>query len=114
MALIANRINRISKIVEFARFILVTLRRVFVIFFVIASIYLLFIAAPKIISSIYLVLVGHVVFSGLLVHESIIKQIEAYLFFVSTNAARQSAIINISQDEIAKPFENLTYSQSYF
>jgi hypothetical protein len=26
--------------------------------------------------------------------------------FVPTSAARQSAIINISQDEIAKPFEN--------
>lgn len=74
MALLANRIKRSSKIVEFDRFILVTLRRVFVLFFVIASLYL-FIAAPKRFSSISLEVVGHVIFGGLLIHENIFKQI---------------------------------------
>ncbi len=74
MALLANRIKRSSKMVEFARFILVTLRRVFVLFFVIASLYL-FLAAPKRFSSISLEVVGHVIFGGLLIHENIFKQI---------------------------------------
>lgn len=74
MALLANRIKRSSKIVEFARFILFTLRRVVVLFFVIASLYL-FIAAPKRFSSISLEVVGHVIFGGLLIHENIFKQI---------------------------------------
>lgn len=74
MALLANRIKNPSRIAGLAKFILVTAKRGLILFFTIASLYL-FIATPKRLSSMSLEIVGHVMFSGLLIHENIFKQI---------------------------------------
>lgn len=74
MALLANRIKNPSRIAGLAKFILVTAKRGLILFFTIASLYL-FIATPKRLSSMSLEIVGHVMFSGLLIHENVFKQI---------------------------------------
>lgn len=74
MALLANRIKTPSRILGLSKFILVTLKRTLVLFFIISSLYL-FIAAPKRFSSISLEVVGHVMFSSLLIHENVFKKI---------------------------------------
>ncbi|WP_375330339.1 rod shape-determining protein MreC [Candidatus Tisiphia endosymbiont of Nemotelus uliginosus] len=74
MALLANRIKNPSRIAGLAKFILVTAKRGLILFFTIASLYL-FIATPKRLSSMSVEIVGHVMFSGLLIHENIFKQI---------------------------------------
>ncbi|MFP3018413.1 MAG: rod shape-determining protein MreC [Candidatus Tisiphia sp.] len=113
MALLANRIKRSSKIVEFARFILVTLRRVFVLFFVIASLYL-FIAAPKRFSSISLEVVGHVIFGGLLIHENIFKQINLITqnFIYLRNLARENIELQLEVARLRKLHSNIYLIQS--
>ncbi|WP_250311355.1 rod shape-determining protein MreC [Rickettsia endosymbiont of Oedothorax gibbosus] len=74
MALLANRIKNPNRIAGLAKFILVTAKRGLILFFTIASLYL-FIATPKRLSSMSLEIVGHVMFSGLLIHENVFKQI---------------------------------------
>ncbi|MDR0774110.1 MAG: rod shape-determining protein MreC [Candidatus Tisiphia sp.] len=113
MALLANRIKRSSKIVEFARFILVTLRRVFVLFFVIASLYL-FIAAPKRFSSISLEVVGHVIFGGLLIHENIFKQINLITqnFIYLRDLARENIELQLEVARLRKLHSNIYLIQS--
>ncbi|WP_341758330.1 MULTISPECIES: rod shape-determining protein MreC [unclassified Candidatus Tisiphia] len=113
MALLANRIKRSSKIVEFARFILVTLRRVFVLFFVIASLYL-FIAAPKRFSSISLEVVGHVIFGGLLIHENIFKQINLITqnFIYLRDLARENIELQLEVARLRNLQSNIYLIQS--
>ncbi|WP_425361060.1 rod shape-determining protein MreC [Candidatus Tisiphia endosymbiont of Stenodema calcarata] len=113
MALLANRIKRSSKIVEFARFILVTLRRGFVLFFVIASLYL-FIAAPKRFSSISLEVVGHVIFGGLLIHENIFKQINLITqnFIYLRDLARENIELQLEVARLRKLHSNIYLIQS--
>ncbi|WP_341753643.1 rod shape-determining protein MreC [Candidatus Tisiphia endosymbiont of Dioctria rufipes] len=113
MALLANRIKRSSKIVEFARFILVTLRRVFVLFFVIASLYL-FIAAPKRFSSISLEVVGHVIFGGLLIHENIFKQINLITqnFIYLRDLARENIELQLEVARLRNLQNNIYLIQS--
>ncbi|WP_341747839.1 rod shape-determining protein MreC [Candidatus Tisiphia endosymbiont of Dascillus cervinus] len=108
MALLANRIKRSSKMVEFARFILVTLRRVFVLFFVIASLYL-FLAAPKRFSSISLEVVGHVIFGGLLIHENIFKQINLITqnFIYLRDLARENIELQLEVARLRKLQSNI-------
>ncbi|MCC8399525.1 MAG: rod shape-determining protein MreC [Rickettsia endosymbiont of Platyusa sonomae] len=74
MALLANRIKNPNRIAGLAKFILVTAKRGIVLVFIISSLYL-FIATPKRLSSMSLEIVGHVMFSGLLIHENVFKQI---------------------------------------
>ncbi|MCC8371551.1 MAG: rod shape-determining protein MreC [Rickettsia endosymbiont of Pseudomimeciton antennatum] len=74
MALLANRIKNPSRILGLSKFILITAKRGLTLFFIISSLYL-FIATPKRFSSISLEIVGHVMFSGLLIHENVFKQI---------------------------------------
>ncbi|MDD9335394.1 MULTISPECIES: rod shape-determining protein MreC [unclassified Candidatus Tisiphia] len=113
MALLANRIKRSSKMVEFARFILVTLRRVFVLFFVIASLYL-FLAAPKRFSSISLEVVGHVIFGGLLIHENIFKQINLITqnFIYLRDLARENIELQLEVARLRKLQSNIYLIQS--
>ncbi|WP_417904764.1 rod shape-determining protein MreC [Candidatus Tisiphia endosymbiont of Micropterix aruncella] len=113
MALLANRIKRSSKIVEFARFILVTLRRVFVLFFLIASLYL-FIAAPKRFSSISLEVVGHVIFGGLLIHENIFKQINLITqnFIYLRDLARENIELQLEVARLRNLQSNIYLIQS--
>lgn len=74
MALLANRIKNPSRILGLSKFILVAAKRSIVLVFIISSLYL-FIATPKRLSSMSLEIVGHVMFSGLLIHENVFKQI---------------------------------------
>lgn len=113
MALLANRIKRSSKIVEFARFTLVTLRRVFVLFFLIASLYL-FIAAPKRFSSISLEVVGHVIFGGLLIHENIFKQINLITqnFIYLRDLARENIELQLEVARLRNLQSNIYLIQS--
>lgn len=113
MALLANRIKRSRKIVEFARFILVTLRRVFVLFFLIASLYL-FIAAPKRFSSISLEVVGHVIFGGLLIHENIFKQINLITqnFIYLRDLARENIELQLEVARLRNLQSNIYLIQS--
>lgn len=113
MALLANRIKRSSKMVEFARFILVTLRRVFVLFFVIALLYLFF-AAPKRFSSISLEVVGHVIFGGLLIHENIFKQINLITqnFIYLRDLARENIELQLEVARLRKLQSNIYLIQS--
>lgn len=113
MALLANRIKRSSKMVEFARFILVTLRRVFVLFFVIASLYL-FLATPKRFSSISLEVVGHVIFGGLLIHENIFKQINLITqnFIYLRDLARENIELQLEVARLRKLQSNIYLIQS--
>lgn len=113
MALLANRIKRSSKMVEFARFILVTLRRVFVLFFVITSLYL-FLAAPKRFSSISLEVVGHVIFGGLLIHENIFKQINLITqnFIYLRDLARENIELQLEVARLRKLQSNIYLIQS--
>ncbi|UCM85123.1 MAG: rod shape-determining protein MreC [Rickettsia endosymbiont of Culicoides impunctatus] len=74
MALLANRIKNPSRILGLSKFILVAAKRGIVLVFIISSLYL-FIATPKRLSSMSLEIVGHVMFSGLLIHENVFKQI---------------------------------------
>ncbi|WP_341756327.1 MULTISPECIES: rod shape-determining protein MreC [unclassified Candidatus Tisiphia] len=74
MALLANRIKSSSRILGLSKFILVTAKRGLALFFIIASLYL-FIVTPKRFSSMSLEVFGHVMFSSLLIHENIFKQI---------------------------------------
>ncbi|WP_342267572.1 rod shape-determining protein MreC [Candidatus Tisiphia endosymbiont of Empis tessellata] len=108
MALLANRIKRSSKMVEFARFIRVTLRRVFVLFFVIASLYL-FLAAPKRFSSISLEVVGHVIFGGLLIHENIFNQINLITqnFIYLRDLARENIELQLEVARLRKLQSNI-------
>ncbi|MFU7502860.1 MAG: rod shape-determining protein MreC [Candidatus Tisiphia sp.] len=113
MALLANRIKCSSKMVEFARFILVTLKRVFVLFFIIASLYL-FLAAPKRFSSISLEVVGHVIFGGLLIHENIFKQINLITqnFIYLRDLTRENIELQLEVARLRKLQSNIYLIQS--